>query len=790
MAQNGIKTPLAGSGIYDWVTGQITHEWFGPGVPIAPSAPQTAGRQFDYPTAVNLHYYPKRNEGVSFAELRALADGYDLLRLVIETRKDEMEFCEWKIQTRDGKETKATRLLQDDLYTPDREHTWHQWQRMLLEELFVTDAPAIYARRTINGDPYSLEIVDGATIKRLLDETGRTPLEGPAYQQILHGVVTANFDRTELFYVPRNLRVNRIYGYSPVEQVITTVNIALRRQAHQLSYYTEGSVPDLIFRTPDGWTTEQIAHFQSWWNSLYSEGNVENRRMARFVPNGVEPYNTKEAALKDQYDEWLARIICFAFSVSPQALIAQMNRATAEVAEETSKSSGLEPIKNWLKGLMDKIIHELYQQPEFEFVWIQKDAIRPVEQAQIHSTYVQCNVLDTNEVREEIGYQPRKYTPATPNMDGQAGSELASEQPQNPANTANTSGAVQDTALNGAQVSSLVQIIESVTSGILPKESAIQLILAAFPNLAEERVKGIINPLEEKETKIVEPNFQQPPPPFQEPQPSQEPKPEKLKKAARIPAIDRDREAIKKLKTRLQSLFKSVFVKQREAAIQRLKTSIGKSDGAYDWVSTLWDLGIDFDRIDDLEEILRLTFKNGGQEALNLLSKTLKEHGIDMPHTGVSVDLVNEKAAEWAREHAVALVAKISETTRESLKSLTSSGIERGLSVDELASEIMNHHTFSRERAELIAVTELAEADVRGNKQAYAESGVVSGLQWITANSGNDERTCEDCELNDGAIVPIGPDGMATINYPSGAKGVPAHPRCICDEIPVLKEDE
>jgi len=401
--QNTAKPPSP-SGLHDYA---MNGEWFGPGTPPYPAAQRTAGRAFDYPTAFNMRWAPKMGEGATFAELRALADNYDLLRLAIETRKDELEFCEWLVQTRDGDENAASRRLLVDLLTPDREHTWHQWQRMLLEELLVTDAATIYPRRTKGGDPFSLEIVDGATIKRVLDETGRTPIDGPAYQQVLHGIVVANFQKGELYYAPRNVRAYKVYGYSPVEQVMMTVNIALRRQAHQLSYYTVGSVPDYIFGVPDSWEANQIKEFQTWWNSLYSEGNINNRRLATFIPGGIQPINTKDAALKDQYDEWLARVICFAFNISPQALVAQVNRATAEVAEETAKSSGLEPIKNWLKGLMDRIITEVYGQPNLEFVWVQKNALQPKEQAEIHAIYLANGVLDVDEVRKEIGYAAR-----------------------------------------------------------------------------------------------------------------------------------------------------------------------------------------------------------------------------------------------------------------------------------------------------------------------------------------------------------------------------------------------
>jgi hypothetical protein len=39
-----------------------------------------------------------------------------------------------------------------------------------------------------------------------------------------------------------------------VQQVLMTVNIALRRQVWQLDYYSEGSVPDALIGVPNSWT--------------------------------------------------------------------------------------------------------------------------------------------------------------------------------------------------------------------------------------------------------------------------------------------------------------------------------------------------------------------------------------------------------------------------------------------------------------------------------------------------------------------------------------------------------
>jgi hypothetical protein len=55
-------------------------------------------------------------------------------------------------------------------------------------------------------------------------------------------------------------------------------------------------------------------------------------------------------------------------------------------------------------------------------------------------------------------------------------------------------GNVQATALNGAQIASMVQIVQSVADGALPAESAIQMMLVAFPSLDEAEARAIIGP--------------------------------------------------------------------------------------------------------------------------------------------------------------------------------------------------------------------------------------------------------------------------------------------------------
>jgi len=395
-------------------------DWFGPLTPLAPTIPaEVKGRAWDFPSGWNVNVRPRANEPITFSDLRGLADGYDLLRLVIETRKDQVERIGGHVMARDKKRKRADdpriKAIETFFRRPDGEHSYAVWLRMVLEDLFVIDAPSLYVERTRGGRMVALHPLDGATIKRIIDDWGRTPrpyTEGgrliypPAYQQYLKGQLL-NYTARDLIYRPRNQRVHKAYGYSPVEQVIMTVNIALRRQVFQLQYYTEGNVPEALIGVPDGWTPDQIRQFQDYWDATFT-GNTAQRRHAKFIPGGVAKtfIQTKEAELKNVFDEWLARVVCFAFSISNQNFVTQVNRATSDTQKEMAEEEGLAPILAWVKGLIDDIIADEFDAPDLEWDWGEDQQIDPEQEQRIITGYVQSGLLTLDEGRDRIGQDP------------------------------------------------------------------------------------------------------------------------------------------------------------------------------------------------------------------------------------------------------------------------------------------------------------------------------------------------------------------------------------------------
>jgi hypothetical protein len=397
------------TGIKYMVSGVGPMNFFGPQQPLQPQAQERSeGRAFDYPVGYNLRIQPREGENISFGTLRALADGYDLLRLIIETRKDQVESFEWEIVPRNKEDSadsykdeirKATEFFE----RPDKEHDWAQWLRMQVEDLLVIDAVCVYPRANRAGGLYALELVDAATIKRVLDDGGRTPLPpSVAYQQVLKGIPAGDYSADSLIYMMRNPRTNRIYGYSPVEQIVLTVNIAMRRQLSQLDFYTAGNIPEAIAQVPENWTASQISEFQLWWDATL-EGNSAAKRKMRFIPSLDNIVFPKDQVLKDEMDEWLARIISFAFSTTPMALMKQVNRASGEQMADTAKEEGLLPLLRFLETHISRLLQRYLGCPGLKFKFKVTNKLDGKAQMEVHTGYIAAKVLTPEEVREDLG---------------------------------------------------------------------------------------------------------------------------------------------------------------------------------------------------------------------------------------------------------------------------------------------------------------------------------------------------------------------------------------------------
>jgi hypothetical protein len=150
-----------------------------------------------------------------------------------------------------------------------------------------------------------------------------------------------------------------------------------------LQYYTEGNVPEGLMFAPKEWNADQVREFDSWFNSLMA-GNTAEMRRIKFVPggDGAKFDQLKPIELKSPFDEWLARIVCFAFSIPPSAFVSMMNRATAEQADETGKSEGLMPLVVTIENVINQMLRKWGGFDDIEFAFSTERAVDAIKQAE------------------------------------------------------------------------------------------------------------------------------------------------------------------------------------------------------------------------------------------------------------------------------------------------------------------------------------------------------------------------------------------------------------------------
>ena len=407
MYQTGVLKPLERNPFLSAIP-------FGPSNPLVPSAINPIGedgrpepRRWEYPVAWNIFVTEQRF--VPWKVLRVAADQIDLLRRCVEVTKNKIAGLDWDITFSEAasemiasnstdNHVRAMQTARDEFtgeisrirafwQIPDRINgmSFKDWVTMLLEEILVLDALAIYPHPDMKGDLHSLEILDGSTIKPLLDDRGMRPRNPfPAYQQMLYGFPRGEFlaasddpaqdgvfNSDELIYKVRNPRTWTPYGYSPVERSLPLADIYLKRQQWLRAEFTDGVMSELML-TPDkdtNWTPDLLRAYENIINDDMA-GQTEQRHRARILPPGLTPIDNSGFSEKFSatFDEYLIKGICGHFGILPTEIGYADGGALGGAGQQNGEAEsasliGANPLTRWLEDQISDISYKFLGMP-------------------------------------------------------------------------------------------------------------------------------------------------------------------------------------------------------------------------------------------------------------------------------------------------------------------------------------------------------------------------------------------------------------------------------------------
>mgnify|MGYP006288666205 CR=1 FL=1 len=353
--------------------------------------------------------------------LRAVADQVNVIRAAINAKKRHVQALAYEVV---GPSDEVATGLEELLAHPVPGMTWRQWLSQVLEDVLVLDAAAAYVWLNRGGELYGFLPIDGATIVPVSAGITPRPPE-PAYEQYIAGILHAKLTTDELLYAVMNPRTHSRFGFSPVEAVLHTSSIALRRMDGFADEMDDSNVPAFFGELPEGWQQKQIKQWQTYWDEM-----TKNRpHRGVWGPAGANVKFPPRFEVKTDFDLWLAQLTLAIFEVQPQeiGLTMDVNRATGDTQEDITQRRSVRP----MAMLVQEMINTGFAVSGYGDYTLRFPELEERSHAEIRQdaeTYIPLGVVAPNEIREELGKEPAPWgdTP-WPERQAQAPFDLAGE---------------------------------------------------------------------------------------------------------------------------------------------------------------------------------------------------------------------------------------------------------------------------------------------------------------------------------------------------------------------------
>jgi HK97 family phage portal protein len=305
-----------------------------------------------------------------------------------------------------------------------------------------------------------------------------------------------------------------VKGYSPVSMARETLGLAIAEQSHTASLMGNNAAPTGHLEYPGKLADKAKGTLRDNWNKIH-QGPDRKGNLAildgglKWVMESFSPADTELILSRGFSIAEIARIYNL-----PQHMLGLLDHATFSNIEEQNLAFYQLSLWPWLENIEQELNKKLLT-PDDRRIYVvcfdPSNLLRGNTAARTayYDSLFDKGALSPNEIRIREGLNPiddpamdLHYIPVNnlqaietlgktddaPTADATPGALPA---PPAEADVAD----VQATALNGAQIASLLSITQQVAEGLLPLDSAKGLIAASFPTLSAAQIDAIVGSL-------------------------------------------------------------------------------------------------------------------------------------------------------------------------------------------------------------------------------------------------------------------------------------------------------
>lgn len=618
------------------------------------------------------------------------------------------------------------------------------WQNPLLDALdrfneFTTASDGFYtteAHRLLSGD--SFWFVDGAGTNirgmyllppdkitlNLGDVAGtQRVIESYEYVDTINGETITQIYRPEdiiHFRIPNPSNPYR--GLGKVEVAAEDIDLDTFGIAANRSLFMRGMISDFMLTTEKSLTPEQRKQLQAELTQAY--GGLDNMNKTMILSGGLEPKSVQMTNKDMQFDllsTWVRDKIMSIWGNT---------RPVLGITDDVNRSNAESTILNWkqttvrteMKQITDTLNEFLVPRFGESLILGFCDPVKEDDTQDITNTksLIEANIITPNEARARLGMDPLVDETSDARREPSQPTQLIPEIPK---------------SLRYVNTKAVFR-----RNGIYKQVEQYQAVSKAARPIAEKIIKS------RKKTSSVEPRLHN-----------------KLTNEQVWRYYEKQIRVVEAAEEIFHSKVERFIQRLVEKALGNVPEEISKiqNKALFNEQDEIIAATIDFEPI--LMEVVRAA----GTEALNL---------VDDPKPYLPTDI-----RKTIRKSVEKFAKSMIETDKDKIINIIATGVADGLSVPEIRNTIVNTFAdYSKMQAERITRTEVARASVQASLDAWSQSDLVGGKQWLTAPGAD-----EECLEYEGQVIAVRGNFYDTSEFADGDP--PIHPNCRCQVLPILE---
>jgi len=409
-------------------------------------------------------------------------------------------------------------LLHDE---PNPEMTSLQWREASMAHLLLWGNSYTEIVRDLEGNAVELWPIDPTTV------TPKRTDSGELYYELNRGkdfLTAAN-----MLHIP-GLSFDGISGMSPISLARQSIGLSMAIESFGAGYFGRGARPGGVLTFPGQLSPEARQNLRRSFEELHA-GGANSHRVAlleaglKWEAIGVPPDDSQFLQSREFQIIEVARW----FNLPPNKL-KDLSKTSYNSLEQMEISFVVDTLRPWLVRWEQQLNRKLIRPKDKGSFFFEHnvDGMLRGDQASRYTAYSvgrNWGWLSVNEIRERENQNPIEggdvymvplnmqslntaptAAPAT-NPSLVATPTPATQDPTAIAAPAAAAGAdVASTALNGAQITSLVDLVSQVGQKLIPIGSAKAIAIASFPFLSQSVVDQIFNGLDSVPTPPTLPN--------------------------------------------------------------------------------------------------------------------------------------------------------------------------------------------------------------------------------------------------------------------------------------------